>query len=398
MPEAPTHCPDCATEVAAGLLACPGCRRLVHGARLAELAQEAERETAAGRLSEALARWRAAQELLPADSRQYERIAARIVELSELLDKGGSAAPLAIAAAPTPPPLAASPAASVRADALLSADPAAARGDRFARSPAPRAVETPPAASAGKRRGTWGAVAGVIVLVLTLALKFKSVLLIVLGKLKFVLAGLTKAKTLFSMLLSIGVYFTLFGWKFAVGLVASIYIHELGHVDALRRYGIRASAPMFIPGLGAFIAMKQYPATPREDARVGLAGPIWGLAAALACWGAFALTAAPIWAALAQVGAWINLFNLTPVWQLDGARGFRAMSRPQRWLCIGVIAALLLVTHEGLLILLGIFAVIQGLRPASERTSDWTATLQYAALVAILAGMTEIVVPGVQPA
>ena len=71
------------------------------------------------------------------------------------------------------------------------------------------------------------------------------------------------------------------------------------------------------------------------------------------------------------------------------------MSRAQRWLCIGVIAAMLLVTHEGLLILLGIFAVFQGFRPATERTSDWTATVQYAALVATLAGMTEIVVPGV---
>lgn len=386
------RCPDCATELAAGLLACPGCRRLVHGARLAELAREAERETAAGRLSEALACWRAALDLLPADSRQYERIAARIRELSELVDAGGAPAPLAIA--DTPPSPAVAERAPDETDAAPGADSKREPGVAAARMGGPRALETPPGGAGAKRRGTWGAVGGGLALVLTLALKFKSVVFLLLGKAKLLLTGLTKAQTLFSMLLSIGVYFSLFGWKFAVGLVASIYIHELGHVDALRRYGIRASAPMFVPGLGAFIAMRQYPATPREDARVGLAGPIWGLAAALVCWGVFALTRSPIWAALAQVGAWVNLFNLTPVWQLDGARGFRAMSRPQRWLCIAVIAAMLLVTHEGLLILLGIFAVIQGLRPATERTSDWTATVQYAALVAILAGMTEIVVPG----
>src|SRR5206468_952877 len=76
-------------------------------------------------------------------------------------------------------------------------------------------------------------------------------------------------------------------WKFALGLVASIYVHEMGHVAALLKYGVRASAPMFIPGLGAVIRMKQALGDPQQEARVGLAGPAWGVGAALAAYAAF---------------------------------------------------------------------------------------------------------------
>src|SRR2546430_11600704 len=81
---------------------------------------------------------------------------------------------------------------------------------------------------------------------------------------------------------------------------------------------------MFIPGVAAFIRLKQYPTDRREDARVGLAGPIWGAGAAIAAYGVYLATGAGIWGAIAHVGAYINLFNLLPVWQLDGGRGFRS--------------------------------------------------------------------------
>ncbi|HWZ58498.1 MAG TPA: site-2 protease family protein [Gemmatimonadaceae bacterium] len=106
--------------------------------------------------------------------------------------------------------------------------------------------------------------------------------LLVLSKAKLLLLGLTKLGTISSMLLFLGVYWSLWGWQFALGFVVCIYIHEMGHVAALGRYGIAASPPMFIPGLGALVRLKQSPANVHEDARVGLAGPIWGLAAALA--------------------------------------------------------------------------------------------------------------------
>src|ERR1700681_1730159 len=116
------------------------------------------------------------------------------------------------------------------------------------------------------------------------AWKFKTILLLALTKGKLLLLGLTKISTLLSMLAMFGVYWVAYGWPFAAGIVLSIYVHEMGHVIALRRYNIAATAPMFIPFFGAFVRMKQYPANVVEDSRVGLAGPIYGLGAAVAAW------------------------------------------------------------------------------------------------------------------
>ena len=83
-----------------------------------------------------------------------------------------------------------------------------------------------------------------------------------------------------SMIVSVGAYALLGGWWFGLGLVLLIFVHEMGHVLELRRQGVPASAPLFIPGVGAFVRMHQNAATPREDAEVGLAGPWWGLGSA----------------------------------------------------------------------------------------------------------------------
>jgi Zn-dependent protease len=192
------------------------------------------------------------------------------------------------------------------------------------------------------------------------------------------------------MLASLGVYWAVWGWKFAAGVVASIYVHEIGHVSALRRYGIPASAPMFIPGLGAFIRSKQYPATPREDARVGLAGPLWGLFAAAACYGAHLGTGWSSLAAIARVGAWINLFNLLPIATLDGGRGFASQTRLQRGSLAGLLAALWVATHEGLLLLLCLAAIGRALIGTRPDAPDWGAFALYAGLAIALSFATLI--------
>ena len=168
-------------------------------------------------------------------------------------------------------------------------------------------------------------------------------------------------------MLTVGLYWTVFGLWFAVGLVLSIYVHEMGHVFALTRYGIHAGAPLFVPGLGAFIRLKQELTDPKQDARVGLAGPIWGLGAALVCLAAFVATRQPIWAALAQFGALVNLFNLLPIWHLDGGRAFRSLTRSRRWLAVAAIAAAWAVTDEGLLVLLLIGGVARTRHGQTER-------------------------------
>jgi Zn-dependent protease len=186
--------------------------------------------------------------------------------------------------------------------------------------------------------------------------KFKAIALIVLTKGKLVLLGLTKLSTLTSMLLFLGVYWSMYGWQFALGFVLSIYIHEMGHVIALRKYGIAATAPMFIPFVGAIVRLKQYPANVIQDARVGLAGPIWGLGAAVFAWICALVTGLPIWFAIAHTGAWINLFNLIPIWQLDGGRGFRALTRKQRGIALIAVLTMWVVTQETMLLLIAIGA------------------------------------------
>jgi Zn-dependent protease len=213
---------------------------------------------------------------------------------------------------------------------------------------------------------------------------------LLLSKGKLLLLGLTKAGTLLSMLLAFGAYWTLWGWRFALGFVVSIYVHEMGHVAALTRLGIKATPPMFIPGIGAIVRLKQYPISPRENARVGLAGPIWGLGAALAAYAVFLATGNHTWGAIAQVGAWINLFNLLPVWQLDGARGFHALIRAQRWIAVAILAAMWLLTKEGLLVLLLLAAAFAAWRGDVPDEGDDRALVEYGALAITLSLLTRI--------
>ena len=301
-------CGRCGTDIASTLLSCPACQSLVHEQQLTTLARQAEQATADARPTEALTHWRAALELLPPDSRQYQSILQKIQTLSQHVKKGS-----------------------------------------------------------GRKAVGVGAVG--------------AVLLSLLAKGKLLLLGLGKASTVFSMLLSLGVYWAAWGWKFAVGVVASIYIHEIGHVAALQRYGIKASAPMFIPGVGAFVQMKQSLATRHEDAVVGLAGPWWGLATAVACYGIFMLSGAKIWAAIAHTGAWLTLFNLLPTWQLDGSRGFQALARRQRWGVVAMMVVLWMVTHEGLLILLALVSGWRALERADTNDGDQHIFFQYLALL-----------------
>ena len=225
--------------------------------------------------------------------------------------------------------------------------------------------------------------------------KFKTIALLALTKGKLLLLGLTKLSTLFSMLLSLGVYCIAFGWKFALGLVLSIYVHEMGHVFWLRKYGIAATAPMFIPGFGALIRLKQYPANPGQDARTGLAGPMWGLGAAVFAWGAGVLTGAPIWYAIARTGAWINLFNLIPIWQLDGGRGFRALTRPHRAVVLTAVLAMWAVTQETMLLLIGLGTLYRLFSKDYAEETDTGVLLEYVGLVVLLSMLLLLGVPGI---
>ena len=344
----------CGTEVAEALLACPSCHRLVHADYLKGLAAAAEAAARRGDSVEEIANWRQALDLLPPGSRQAAQVGAKVEALS------------ARAANPFQP------------------NPPAPPGAGTAALPAGAAAGAGAGADAGdaERRRVWGARGALVTGLTFLATKAKLLLL-----------GLTKASTLFSMLLSVGVYWTVFGWRFAVLLVLSIYVHEMGHVAALHRFGIQATAPMFVPGLGALIRLRQHPANPREDARIGLAGPLWGCGAAAAAYLGFVLGWGPLWAAVARFGAWVNLFNLLPIWQLDGGRAFRALSRQQRLLAVAALAALWALSREGLLLLLLIAAAAQALRRDAPEQPDHVALAEYVLLAAALTLLCLLHVP-----
>jgi Zn-dependent protease len=134
-----------------------------------------------------------------------------------------------------------------------------------------------------------------------------------------------------SMIVSVGAYALLGGWWFGVGLVGLIFVHEMGHVLALRRQGVPASAPLFIPFMGAVIGMKKMPANAWREAEVALAGPLLGSLGAAAVWAAGVHFHSRFLVALAFIGFFINLFNLIPVVPLDGGRAVAAL-HPAIWL------------------------------------------------------------------
>jgi Zn-dependent protease len=203
--------------------------------------------------------------------------------------------------------------------------------------PAPEQERREPIHPGSGRGGSLKKLSGPLLAAGLLALKFGA-------KLKALLLLLPKLKlftTSASMLVSIGAYALIWGWAFAVGLVLLLLLHEIGHVIQLRREGVEASAPMFIPFLGAVIAARSMGDDAAAEARVGLAGPLLGSLAALVPLAIWLATGNEFWQALAYVGFLINLLNLLPVLPLDGGRAMAALSP---WVWVAGFAGLVALT------------------------------------------------------
>ena len=152
--------------------------------------------------------------------------------------------------------------------------------------------------------------------------KFKAVALAIFKFKVFATSG--------SMLVSVAAYSWIWGWKFAAGFVLLLLVHEMGHVLELRRQGVPASAPLFIPFLGAVVGMKQMPHDAWREAQVALAGPILGSVGAAGVWAAGEALDSDLLVALAFTGFFLNLFNLLPIVPLDGGRAMAAV-HPALW-------------------------------------------------------------------
>ena len=157
--------------------------------------------------------------------------------------------------------------------------------------------------------------------------------------------------------------------------------------------GIPAGAPLFIPRLGAIIQLRNVSLPPVVDSRIGLAGPLYGLLPTLFCVACFFLTHARIWWALASTNAFINLFNLIPIWQLDGARGMDSFTRRQQMVVLGLSLALW-AASSGIF-----FAISLGigyrlfLKKETSSEPDQFGLLQYAGLPAAYAAVLRVFPP-----
>ncbi len=208
---------------------------------------------------------------------------------------------------------------------------------------APEDVGLPPV----ERPSRWKRAAGPLAVLAATGAKLKGLLLL-LPKLKLL-------TTSGSMLVSVAAYSLIWGWKFAAGFVLLLLVHEMGHVIQLRREGIKASAPMFIPFLGAVVAAKSLGENALAEARVGLAGPILGSLGAAALVPVWLATGNDFWGALAFTGFFLNLFNLLPVVPLDGGRAMAAMA-PWMWFAgFAGIAALAIYKPNPIVFLILVF-------------------------------------------
>jgi Zn-dependent protease len=179
-----------------------------------------------------------------------------------------------------------------------------------------------------------------------------------LGALKFAKFGKVLLTAL-SMGVMIWAYARTSPLAFAVGFVLLIFIHEMGHALVIRRVGLNAGWPVFIPFVGAFITLRDAPLTALTNAQIGIAGPVAGGIASLVCAGIFAFTGDPLYANLALTGFWLNLFNLIPVSPLDGGRTLDAVAPLAIWFGAAGLGTVSFLFHSPML---GIVALIMLVR------------------------------------
>ena len=174
---------------------------------------------------------------------------------------------------------------------------------------------------------------------------------ILLAKGKFLLSAVFKLKFLLSFFAFFGFYWAMFGAKFGLGFAVLILIHEMGHFIDVKRRGLPADMPVFLPGLGAYVRWQALGVSLETRAAISLAGPFAGFIAAVACAVLWWQTGNPLWASLARAGAVLNVLNLTPVWVLDGGQASHALSKTERIILLSVCLALWLLLGEGVFFL-----------------------------------------------
>ncbi|HEV2269470.1 MAG TPA: site-2 protease family protein [Steroidobacteraceae bacterium] len=215
---------------------------------------------------------------------------------------------------------------------------------------------------------------------------------------KFFLS-LLKLPFLLSFAAFAGLYWGLYGARFGVGLAVLILVHEFGHFIELRRRGLAADLPMFVPGLGAYVRWTAAGVTSDARALVSLAGPLAGAVGAAFCALVWLQTQERLWMALASFSAFINLMNLIPVWRLDGGQAIVAINRTGR-IAIALASVILAAyLSQPLVLLVAGGAVFRAFskEPAADTSRSYGLSIYFIALLAVLAYLAALASLGAPP-
>jgi Zn-dependent protease len=210
-------------------------------------------------------------------------------------------------------------------------------------------------------------------------------LVLLLAKAKTFLFAIVKLKSIFSFAAFLGIYWALYGAWFGIGFALMILMHEMGHFVEVKRRGLPAEMPVFLPGLGAYVKWQAMGVSTEVRALVSLAGPAAGVLAAVIAAALFWQTHNPLWAALAHVGAWLNLLNLIPVWMLDGAGAVVPLDKMGRISLLVFSGLLFWWTGEMTLLLVAAGFAWQLFRKAIPNDGSVTVQLYFAGLLTVLA-------------
>jgi Zn-dependent protease len=193
-------------------------------------------------------------------------------------------------------------------------------------------------------------------------------LLLLFGGLKFAKIFTTGG----TMLLSVAVYAWIYGWRYAVGFVGLLFVHEMGHFIAARQRGLNVGAPTFIPFVGAWIELKEMPHDAETEAYVGLAGPLVGTVGALACYYVAREGGTDLkWLlAVSYGGFFLNLFNLIPISPLDGGR-ITAVLSPKLWLLgAPILVGMFVLRPSPVLLIVALFSAPQVMKAWKYKADD----------------------------
>ena len=217
---------------------------------------------------------------------------------------------------------------------------------------------------------------------------------VLLAKGKVLLTALFKLKFLLSFVAFVGIYWAAFGMKFGIGFAMLILLHEMGHFIDVKRRGLPAEMPVFLPGLGAYVRWQALGVPLETRAAVSLAGPLAGFFTALACAALWWQTGNPLWAALARAGAVLNLLNLIPVWVLDGGQAALALSKMERIILLTACLALWLLLGEGIFFLVALGAGYQAFFAGALPARPSRSTIAYYIAILTALGIVLRMLPG----